>query len=479
MSDYLICVDQSTTSTKVFLMDTKGNTKKAISKKHRQLYPQSGWVEHDAMEIYDNMMQGLLEMIASVPQTETIKGLCITNQRETTVLWDKDSGLPLANAIVWQCRRTVDLCEQLKPKESIVKAKTGLKIDPYFSATKMKWLLDHAAIKGHRYMLGTMDSFLLYKLCGIHVSDHTNASRTLLYNLHTCDWDEELLAIFQIPRAALPRILKSDEDFGSVELMGRVIPILSVIGDSQSALYAHGCFTPGDVKITMGTGSSVMMNQGSHISSGQYGVVAALAYQTRSRCAYASEAIINSSGDTMNWLREELGLYETDAYLNQLEMDAHGISIVPAFVGLGIPYWSAKAKACISGISRNTTREDIIIAGIQSIAFQIYDAISALQEDANLLANRISADGGASQNPVLMQFLADLCQREIITFEHSACSALGVYILAMQKLGYPREQLQKVSHIYSPRMELGQREQLLHQWHQAVDMVIYDAKRRM
>ena len=459
-------------------MDTKGNIIEEVSHKHKQIYPQNGWVEHDAMEIYDNMMQGIHQILAKPAKDDEVLGICLTNQRETTVIWDADSGLPLYHAIVWQCRRTMDLCESLKEYEPLVEEKTGLKIDPYFSATKMKWLLDHVDTNGKRIMMGTMDSWLLYKLSGQHQCDHTNASRTLLYDLTSKEWDQTLLDIFQIPRNMLPEIKESDGNFGEAMIEGHRLPILSVIGDSQSALYAHGAYQVGDVKVTMGTGSSVMMNMGNQKADHLRGVVSALAYQTSKASAYAGEAIINSSADTLNWLRDDLGLYEQDNILNDVNMDSHGVYLVPAFVGLGIPYWMSNAKACMSGISRNTSKMDLIIAGLSSIAYQIYDALSALEETAGISATRISADGGPSKNPVLMQFLADICQKQIITYQQSAFSAFGVYLLGMQKLGYDSSHLTKVDRMYEPVMENDMRMTLLKGWKQAVDMVVYDAHRR-
>lgn len=477
MSSYCICIDQSTTSTKVFLMDTKGNIIDEQSRKHKQMYPCNGWVEHDAMEIYTNMMEGIYHILKNTTKDE-ILGICLTNQRETTVIWDADSGLPLSHAIVWQCRRTLDLCDSLKEYEPLVEEKTGLKIDPYFSATKMKWLLDHVDTSGKRIMMGTMDSWLLYKLTGHHQCDHTNASRTLLYDLQSRSWDQQLLDIFEIPKEILPEIKESDGDFKEAIIEGRRLPILSVIGDSQSALYAHGAYHVGDVKVTMGTGSSVMMNMGEQRADHSCGVVSALAYQTSKASAYAGEAIINSSADTLNWLRDDIGLYGQDNVLNEMRIDAHGVYLVPAFVGLGIPYWMSNAKACISGISRNTTKMDLVAAGMQSIAYQIYDAISALEETAGISATRISADGGASRNPVLMQFLSDICQKQIITYQQSAFSAFGVYLLGMQKLGYDISHLTKVDRIYEPKMKKDMRMTLLKGWKQAVDMVVYDAQER-
>lgn len=477
MSCYIISIDQSTTSTKVYLIDTDGNIKKESSHKHQQIYPKVGWVEHDAMEIYENMMAGIEAVLKDI-DIQQVLGISISNQRETIVAWDQENGIPQYHAIVWQCRRSKDLCVSLKVHEALVEEKTGLKIDPYFSATKIKWLLDHVDTPVNKLKVGTMDSWLIYKLTGLHLCDHTNASRTLLYDIHQKNWDEQLLDIFQIPREILPTIVESDKDFGYTWIHGKKLPILTVIGDSQSALYAHQANHVGDVKITMGTGCSVMMNIGNQKVNQKAGVVTALAYHTIHESAYAAEAIINSSADTLNWLRDDLKLYQSDHELNNVEMDAHGVYLVPAFVGLGIPYWMANAKACISGISRNTNKKDLMVAGLQSIAFQIYDAIKALEDSISMSAKKISADGGASKNPVLMQFLCDITNKEMITYEQSAFSAYGVYMLAMKKLGYPCDHLQKIEKVYHPQMEETKRMEYLDGWKKAIDMVVYDAKGR-
>ena len=474
MKQYVICVDQSTTNTKVFLYDTQGRICYDTARKHRQIYPQSGWVEHDPMEIYEHMMSGIRDVIAHADGE--LLGLALTNQRETIVLWDRLTGLPVHHAIVWQCRRTAELCESMKRYQPIVEKKTGLTIDPYFSATKLKWMLDKQSDDTSLYA-GTMDAWLLYKLTGKHCCDPTNASRTLLYNLKENCWDQELLHIFGIPKHILPEIIDSDGVFGVAEIDGISLPVLSVMGDSQSALVGHQAMHVGDVKITLGTGSSVLMNQGNECKENAFGVVSALAYQTTKKRCYASEAIINSSADTLNWLRDDINLFHQDSQLNSIGQDSHGVYLVPAFVGLGIPYWNTKAKACISGISRSTTKEDMIIAGLQSIAFQIYDALSALQKQTGVEAKLLSVDGGASHNPNLMQLLSDLCEKEVVTYDQSDFSALGVVQLALAKLGKPLATI-KPKASYHPHMDDKQRKALLAGWRQAIEMVLFDSERR-
>lgn len=476
MKAYLISLDQSTTSTKGFLFDTSGTILSTCSFKHQQCYPKEGWVEHDGMEIYRHVVACLETLVEQVKEEDQILGIALTNQRETALAWSDKTKEPIHPAIVWQCRRTLAICERLKSHEAMVQAKTGLKIDPYFSASKFRWLLDQYDGDLSDIKLGTMDSWLIYKLTGQHLCDHTNASRTLLYSLQQGGWDDTLLDVFQIPKTMLPTIKDCDGGFGSTIINGRTIPIISVMGDSQSALYAHGANQTGDVKITLGTGSSVMMHREQPQSSYEHGVVGALAYHRKQQVAYASEAIINSSGDTMNWLRE-IGLFQKENELNDIAMDAHGVTLVPAFVGLGIPYWNAKAKACLYGISRSTQREHILAAGLQSIAFQICDAMDALSKDAKCELHHIFADGGASQNAKLMQFLADLSNCEIIVYEQSDMSAFGVYLLALQALGYSVEHLRKIKCKYQPSKSKEWRNLAIDSWRSVVNMVLYEANK--
>lgn len=482
MKPYVITIDQSTTNTKLFLVNDTGEILAHFEKKHKQIYPQNGWVEHDPNEIYENMMTVLRQAIHAYPQLkQQLAAISITNQRETAVAWDGKTGKPFMNAIVWQCRRTKEICAEFQPYETLVNEKTGLKIDPYFSATKWVWMMRNIDMEGKDIRFGTMDSWLIYCLSKgeHHVCDHTNASRTLLYNLHTCTWDDELMKLFQIPKHALPVIKQSDEIFGYTNLQGlleEAVPILGVIGDSQSALYAQHCTNPGDVKITLGTGSSVLMNQGSKISESKHGLVTTLAWNLTDTVQYASEAIINSCTDTLNWLRDELHLFEKDEELNIFDVTdlrKETLMMIPAFHGISLPYWNSTCKAAILNISRNTTRKNFLCAGLCSIAFQIQDALSAMKEHSQLPVNVIMADGGATHNQTLMQFLSDVCDCEIRVRKVSDLSAMGAYHIAAEKLfDHPITEAKEMR-IYTPMINQKEREELLSRWHKAIEKILY------
>lgn len=483
MKTYILTIDQSTTNTKLFLLNAQKQILAHFEKKHTQIYPQTGWVEHDPMEIYENVMCVIYQAFEAYPVLhEQLAGISITNQRETALAWDMRTGLPLCPAIVWQCRRTKELCEEWKPYEDIVTKKTGLRMDPYFSASKWAWMMRHIDMAHADVCFGTMDSWLIYKLSKekAHVCDHTNASRTLLYNLSTCTWDEELLSIFQIPRGYLPEIKCSDDIFGTTDLMGllkKEVPITGVIGDSQAALYAQQCVTPGDVKITLGTGSSVLMNRGGKQSSARHGLVSALAWKQKKETSYACEAIINSCTDTLNWLRDDLQLFQSDEELNQFtleELKEELVMLVPAFHGISLPYWNSNCKASILNLSRNTTRRNLLCAGLASIAFQIVDALDAMKKESQLEVNVIMADGGATKNHVLMQFLSDLCACEIHVKDTSDLSAMGSYDIAAAVLFADTEKQIEKKTIYKPNMIEEQRNSILTRWHQAIAKTLYE-----
>lgn len=477
MTRYYITIDQSTTSTKIFLIDEIACILDHMEKKHQQIYPQDGWVEHDPMEIYHNVLELMEHLLHKHEEVKTeIMAVTITNQRETALIWDHHSGEALHHAIVWQCRRTTTLCDSYKDVEQIVIAKTGLRINPYFSATKWVWLLNHCDLKDRDVRLGTMDSWLIYQLSNhqAHVCDHTNASRTLLYNLEIQAWDDELLNIFQIDKGMLPEIKMSDEIFAYTTFEGLLeqpIPIIGVIGDSQAALYAQDCTHPGDVKVTLGTGSSVLMNQGEHRIGATDGLVNTLAWKLYHTTNFASEAIINSCTDTLNWLKNELGLFDNDAELDNLtlqELRSEQVIIVPAFHGLALPYWNMNCKASILHISRSTTKRNFMCAGLCSIAYQIHDAIHAMQTSSGIQLYRIMADGGASKNKSLMQFLSDVCDCEIHVKKVSDLSAMGSFKIALYKLQKIALKQEEDVDIYVPMLDKEVRKRLLDIWHQAI-----------
>lgn len=487
MKQYILTIDQSTTATKSMMIDVNGKIMDIVSIKHKQIYPQKGWVEHDANEIMNNVYQSLEELLNRNKEVKDhIIALTITNQRETTVVWETHNAKPVHNAIVWQCRRTSGLCEQLKEKEEIITAKTGLKVDPYFSATKIKWIFDNYNLKPENHMFGTIESWLIYNLTNKknHVCDHTNASRTLLYNLKEKDWDLELLDIFKISKEILPEIKNSDEIFGYTTLNGKIkeIPIIGVIGDSQASLFAQHCFDVGQTKATIGTGSSVLMNTGENVLEKATGIVNTLAWSLKSESVYASEAIIHSSTDTLNWMRDQLGLFKDDCELNEIceKHEANGVSVIPAFVGLGNPYWLADAKASIQGISRDTNKYNIICAGVESIAFQIYDAIEELKNLVKTSVPTIHIDGGGIQNPCLIQLIADLCKSEVVINKGMLLSALGSYYIAMIGLGLKTkselQDMHKEELIFTPSMDEKVRKEKINIWKNAIETTVYSVK---
>lgn len=442
--NYILAVDQSTSGTKALLVDQQGRVTARSSMEHGQIYPRPGWVEHDPLEIYDNVKYCIREVLrqAGVSAAE-LAALTVTNQRETAVMWDKVTGRPVYNAIVWQCQRTAEVCKQLKNggHEERVRAKTGLLLDPYFSATKFKWMLDHAKeasrfLQEGRLLAGTIDSWLVWKLTGgkAHVTDYTNASRTSLFNIHTLQWDEEMADLFGVPTAILPEVKASDKIVGYTDdsLFSSPIPISGVIGDSQGALFGHLCFEPGTAKATYGTGTSVLMNVGEKPVDGGPGLVAAIAWGAGGKVTYALEAVIRSSGDSIKWVRENLGLFSAFDEMQQL-IDGlpsnEGVYLVPAFVGMGVPYWDPSARAAIVGMNRGTHKAHIVRAAVESIAYQVRDAVEFMEKRSTMPLCGLRTDGGASSNPWLMQFQADLLGRPVTRSTCPELSALGsVYL---------------------------------------------------
>jgi len=436
--DYLLVIDQSTSGTKALIADHSGKFIARASKEHKQYYPQPGWVEHDVLEIYENVKETIKDVIqlANI-SIQQLAGLTITNQRETAVLWDNNTGKPLYNAIVWQCQRTMSICEEWRGKglEDEVKAKTGLFIDPYFSATKWRWLLDHASIKERDHMsLGTIDSWLLWKLTNgkVHATDYTNASRTMLFNLHSLDWDESLCNHFNIPKSMLPEIKASDDTFGYTEdldVFGDVkIPITGIIGDSQAALLGNMCLEPGMVKATYGTGTSVLMNIGEIPVAPKSALVQTVAWKLQGKVNYALEAVIRSSGDTIHWIRDNLGIISSISEIEPLlleQKENDGVYLIPAFVGLGAPYWLPEARATIVGINRGTEKAHIVRAAVESIAYQVGDAIELLEKESGITITKIMTDGGATKNSILMQFQSDIINKPILNSVIEELSALG------------------------------------------------------
>lgn len=489
---FILTIDQSTSATKALIINSTGNVKFKASKKHEQIYPAQGWVEHNPMEIYENVKCVIKEIIdTNKINREEILGLSITNQRETVVVWDKETGLPVYNAIVWQCRRTSEICNKLKQYEETVTEKTGLRLDPYFSGTKIKWIIDNVegarekANKG-KLLLGTIDSWLIWKLTKgkSHVTDYTNASRTLLLNIKTLKWDKELLSIFNIPETMLPTIYPSDEVFGETDIEGvfkKPLKICGIIGDSQGALFGQRCFEAGMAKSTFGTGNSIMVNVGGKYIPSKNGIVSTIAYISKSSVNYGIEGIINCSGDTINWIQHELGLFEDFSEFNEAvkEVESNeGVYLIPAFLGFGIPYWEAEAKASIVGISRNTTKKHVMRAALESIAYQVKDALDVIENETSIEVEKLNIDGGVTTNKIYNQFLADLLNCKIEKNLNEELSPLGAAFLGGLGLGMwsDIEEIKNMpnrTEVYESQIQEEERNCIYKGWQNAVKSVLY------
>jgi len=436
-----LAIDQSTSATKAILFTQDGKLVDQEWLSHGQIYPSPGWVEHDAEVIFSNTLKTASTLLQRhTDQWNNLLAVSITNQRETFVLFDRKTGQPLYNAIVWQCRRGDDICKKLVSagKEKIVRELTGLKIDTYFPASKLRWLLDarsdlRAKLQDGSALFGTIDTYLIYRLTGgmVYATDHTNASRTLFYDIEKLGWSQELCEIFELEFGELPEVHESSAWYGDTDLGGclnRRIPICGVMGDSQAALFAQRCFAPGGAKVTFGTGSSVLLNIGHEMRLPARGTVTALAWVLQGQPTYAFEGIINFTGATISWLRDQLQLIanpaETEA-LAQSVTDSDGVYFIPAFVGLSAPYWRADARAAILGMTPSTTRAHVVRAALESIGFIVADVLKAMGEEAGVKLHTIHADGGAVRNAFLMQFVADMNQLIVRAAQTPELSALG------------------------------------------------------
>ncbi|WP_055107364.1 glycerol kinase GlpK [Paenibacillus ihumii] len=495
--EYLLTIDQSTSGTKALIIDSAGAIIAKSSVEHKQYYPSPGWVEHDPMEIHENVLrasEAVLQQAGIEPSR--LAALTLTNQRETAVMWDRATGLPVCNAIVWQCQRTAERCEALKAAgyEEIVRAKTGLMLDPYFSAAKWRWMLEQVPyidrlLEEGRLLAGTMDSWLLWKLSGgaVHATDYTNASRTSLFNIHELRWDTELCELFGVPIELLPEVKSSDAVFGVTnakdsQLLSYPIPIAGIIGDSQAALFGQHCFETGMAKATYGTGTSVLMNIGEKPVAAENGLVLAIGWSIGGKATYALEAVIRASGDTIKWVRDNLGLFRSYDELEELLLQSRhneGVYLVPAFVGLGAPYWEPQARAMISGMSRGTGRPQIIRAAMESIAYQVRDAIALIEEETGIPLTMLRADGGASDNAILMQFQADMLGCGVSKSDMAELSAMGSAYLGglgiglWASLGEITKQ-QRGYKLYVPQMDPAQRMQNYEGWKRAIAAVLQD-----
>ena len=488
MSKYIMSLDQGTTSSRCILFNKNGLIESIAQKEFTQIYPKAGWVEHDPMEIWFTQISVATEAMQKINATASdIAAIGITNQRETTVIWDKTTGKPIYNAIVWQCRRTSDICDVLKEEgfDQIIKEKTGLIIDAYFSATKIKWILDHVegarekALKG-QLLFGTIDTWLIWNLTKgkVHVTDYSNASRTMLFNIHTLKWDEEILTRLDIPTSMLPQVKPSSCVYGhtNATLLGGEIPISGAAGDQQAALFGQVCHTPGTAKNTYGTGCFLLMNTGEKAILSHKGLLTTIAWGIDNKVEYALEGSVFIAGAAIQWLRDELRMIDhaahTETYANSVP-DSNGVYIVPAFTGLGAPYWDQYARGTILGLTRGVKKEHFIRATLESLAYQTYDVLMAMQEDSGISLKALKVDGGACANNFLMQFQSDILGAKVDRPEVIETTALGAAYLAGLAVGYWKDQEDistnwALSKSFTPKMESSKREFLLKGWHKAI-----------
>lgn len=488
MDKYIMALDLGTTSCRCIIFDKNGRICSAAQKEFTQYFPQPGWVEHDAEEIWATQTGLMYEAMSKIDITiNEIAGIGITNQRETTVLWDKETGRPVHKAIVWQCRRTAGYCDELKRlgMAEFFRSKTGLVLDAYFSATKLRWLLDNAAGARERaeegkLLFGTVDSWIIWKLTGgkVHVTDYSNASRTMLFNIHTLKWDEEILRVLKIPQQILPEVKPSSHVYGYTDskLFGREVPIAGAGGDQQCALFGQTCFERGEVKNTYGTGGFMLMNTGTAPVNSHNGLVTTIAWGVDDKVEYALEGSIFVAGAAVQWLRDELGLIRYAAESEVLAKsvpDANGCYVVPAFVGLGAPYWDQYARGAIVGLTRGVNRNHIVRATLESIAYQVNDVLMAMQEDSSMPITSLRVDGGACDNDFLMQFQADILNTSVVRPYCIETTAMGAAYLAGLAVGYWRSKEEILAnHViaaeFKPQMGQAKRESLLQGWHNAV-----------
>jgi glycerol kinase len=486
MRQYILALDQGTTSSRAILFDRQGQVAATAQQEYPQHFPQPGWVEHDAQDIWRSQLACARQVLReSGVAASQVAGIGIANQRETTVVWDRATGEPIARAIVWQDRRTAEACDRLRAdgQAAFIQRKTGLELDAYFSATKLQWLLAHvpgARVRAERGELafGTVDSWLAFKLCGRHVTDAGNASRTMLFNIHTLRWDEELLALFGVPAAMLPEVVSSSEVVGTTDeaCFGRAIPIAGIAGDQQAATFGQACHQKGMVKNTYGTGCFMLMNAGDRPPVSHNRLLSTVGWTVGGRTDYLLEGSVFMGGATVQWLRDGLGIIRQSGDVEALAQsvpDSGGVMLVPAFVGLGAPHWDAYARGTIVGMTRGTTAAHIARAAIEAIAYQSAELLAAMQKDAACPVAEVRADGGAARNDLLMQFQADLLGVPVIRPKVTETTALGAAYLAGLALGFwsSREEIAaqwQAERRFEPAMAGERRAQLLARWSRAI-----------
>lgn len=486
MKKYILALDEGTTSARAILFDRNSNAVSAAQREFTQIYPEPGYVEHDPMEIFSSQYSAIAEAVTQIgADASQIAAVGVTNQRETVIVWDRHTGEPVCNAVVWQCRRTAEMCGRLKAEglEDYIRSVTGLRIDAYFSATKIKWILDN--IPGARrkaekggLLFGTVDTWLIWKLSGgkIHITDRTNASRTMLYDIHRLCWDETLLKRFGIPPQMLPEVRSSSEIYGYVNILGEEIPVCGIAGDQQAALFGQKCFDSGNIKNTYGTGCFLLMNTGDRAFESKNGLITTVAASAGSDVRYALEGSVFAGGAVVQWLRDELKLIssaaESEAAAESVS-GSEGVYIVPAFAGLGAPYWDMYARGTVCGLTRGSGRNHIIRAALESIAYQTNDLLEAMRTDTGINICALKADGGAAANGFLMQFQADISGIKIVRPAGIEATALGAAFLAGLAVGFwkstaelsapPAGQTE-----FTPELSGDERQKLLNGWKRAV-----------
>ena len=488
MGRYVIALDQGTTSSRCILFDEQGTICSVAQKEFTQIYPQPGWVEHNPMEIWSSQLSVTMEAMGKIgAHYSDIGAIGITNQRETTIVWDRDTGEPVYNAIVWQCRRTADRIEKLKEdglEEKIIQ-RTGLIPDAYFSGSKIEWILDNVPgarekAENGELMFGTVDTWLIWNLTKgcIHVTDYTNAARTMLFDIHKKCWDDEILEYFRIPKSMLPDVKPSSCVYGytSSDVIGGKIPIAGAAGDQQAALFGQCCFEEGEVKNTYGTGCFLLMNTGTKAVRSNNGLLTTIAASTQEETQYALEGSVFVAGAAVQWLRDEMRMVrtagQTEEYCTAVE-DTGGVYVVPAFAGLGAPYWDQYARGTIVGVTRGTNKEQFIRATVESMAYQVHDLIESMEQDSGLCLKQLRVDGGACANNFLMQFQADILNSQIVRPECIETTALGAAYLAGLAVGYwkSKDEIRKnwkISRSFANAMEADRRERLVKGWKRAV-----------
>lgn len=494
MEQYIISLDQGTSSSRAIVFDHKGEIKAVAQQEFRQIFPRSGWVEHDPHEIWASQASVIAGAIASIGINGLdIAAIGITNQRETTIVWDRETGEPAYNAIVWQDRRTSAYCDSLKAegRTDFIRRKTGLIIDAYFSATKIKWILDHVEgarekAEAGKLMFGTVDTWLIWRLTRgeVHVTDVTNASRTMLFNIHELRWDDELLELFDIPKSMMPEVKSSSEVYGHTKttLFAHKVPIAGIAGDQQAALFGQMCTEPGMVKNTYGTGCFLLMNSGDKPVYSKNNLLATIAWKIGDEVTYALEGSIFVGGAIVQWLRDGLGIIRSSSEIETLASrvpDTGGVYFVPALTGLGAPYWNQYARGAISGISRGTTAAHIARAALEGIAFQTMDVLSAMQKDAEIELKELRVDGGAAANNLLMQFQADMLGTSVIRPKIIETTALGAAYLAGLAIGFWKDldeikQQWQVDQHFEPSGDQKTNDELREGWRNAIGKVLDD-----